>query len=291
MSGSQLYRAVHQVIDRLGCVWPGDGSALARSIGGPLTGPELVKYGVTNLGWVEITLCGERLQIKCRPLVLSDLALAELCLTMLRSDWRVIALSVLTDDWQHYIHRDRADVLTVIASVAGDGQVERLAHLPRLMLRAVEPSTSHLYGATQLALHAAQSRTLEQITPVLDEVYAGRWSLSSVDRDAGRVVLSHLGGGFTPFNPSWNAPGLKARTLDDYADAEYAAWIAEQRKRVDEMKQAQFDEVDALVRFPGLGPSRLRYARVTTPIELLDGSRFLLSAARTDSSIDLRKTG
>ena len=99
--------------------------------------------------------------------------------------------------------------------------------------------------------------------------------------------MDRVGQGFTLFNPQWHQQAT-GPSLDRYADANYGAWIAAQRQHIARTRATVFDQVDAIVRFPRLGETRLQYARATFPINLADGAQYIVSAAVSDSGINLR---
>ena len=99
--------------------------------------------------------------------------------------------------------------------------------------------------------------------------------------------MDQVGQGFTAFNPAWHQQAT-GPSLDRYADAAYGAWIASQRLTIAATRATVFDQVDAIVNFPRLGETRLRYARTTFPIALASGAEFVVSAAASDSAINLR---
>ncbi len=290
--GSATYQAAyhHQLIDRQRRFWPGDGCAAALSWGWVENPRAFASYAVENLGWIDVKRRGDGLVINCRPRIVDDAVLTELLLIIFRSEWRVISLNVLAEKWQYTVLQRSEDTLTVLSSLIGAARIAKLTGVPRLLNRTIPPGHSPLLPALRSVLGDSSAGTLEAFTRRLDKAFFGRWSLSRLDRDSGRMILDHLGQGFTPFNPSWSmhARDPRPKSLENYADPQYAAWVASTRKQAEDSQREIFDQVDALVDFPNYGAARLRYCRVTSPVALADGSRFILSAAKTDTSINLR---
>jgi hypothetical protein len=105
--------------------------------------------------------------------------------------------------------------------------------------------------------------------------------------EAPDVVVDDVGRGFTLFNPAWHHQAT-GPTLGSYADVAYGDWIAAQRLEIASTRKTVFDQVDAIVNFPRLGETRLRYARATFPLALTNGAQYIVSAAASDSGINLR---
>jgi len=199
-----------------------------------------------------------------------------------------LALSVLGQRWQHYVHTRREDLLTMLDAM----QLVQERTSPILLSERCTADSSPLAGRLQAVLEVCKDCSgLDQLEHRLDRIYPNRrWTISHVDVATDALMMDRKGSGFTPFNPGW-ASLSAAASLRDYAGSEYADWVTEARRRVLSVGEVVYDDVDATVPFPGIGFSRLTYSRVTAPISLADGRIFVLSAAETNAAVKLLKAG
>jgi hypothetical protein len=275
-----------RLIDEKGEFWTASDQMVRRQLGTTLSGAALVEFVVLNFGWVEFSVLQDRLSIRCRPRVASQRALASLFYSLHDSNPARISLSVFGTDWQHSIHRRIREVATIIGGMANVASLGSVSTRRALMNREIEPWRSPLYGSVLKATKGLSgASSLDAIEPELNAAFNGRWCICHVE--APTVIMDRVGSGLTHFNPGWHQQAA-GPTLNHYADEHYGSWIASQRLRIARTRATVFDEFDAVVNFPRLGETRLQYTRATFPISLADGASYIVSAARTDSAINLR---
>jgi hypothetical protein len=275
-----------RLIDDTGEFWPLHAPEIRTRLGVNLPDDSLIEYLLLNLGWIEISSSPTRSSVRCRPRVITDRALASLLYVLFDAGSPRILLSVFGADWQHSIHRAMPSVATIIGGMQASRVTVKPHELGALLNRQIAPSASPLFSAYTSVINRLEGAAqLNDIRAPLDHAFGGRWCVCHVE--APDVIVDHVGQGFTLFNPAWHQKAI-GPTLDRYADPTYGAWIAAQRLEIAASRQTVFDQVDAIVNFPQLGETRLRYARATFPVALADGAQFIVSAAASDSAINLR---
>jgi hypothetical protein len=279
-------------IDEDGHVWETNSERLAASLGTNLSGAALENYVLKNLGWLFFSQNNRSIRVRCRPSLVTDAALAELFDRLYYIDAPTIAGDFLTTDWNHSIFGSRVKFNRYLSALV-DGERKLHRHVnARLLKKSKPPESSKLFKAARLAQTVLQgTRDLREAQPVLDQIFAGRWSLFDVNTaDTTTTRLRALGGGYTPFNPLWSS-GSSGQSLKSYGDENYASWASQHQCEASATERVTFDDVDALVEFPSIGATRLRYSRVLLPLRLGSESPVVLSGAITDGSINLRPYG
>jgi hypothetical protein len=246
-----------RLIDDNGECWPLHATELRARLNVNLPDDSLIDYLLLNLGWIEVASGPGRASVRCRPRVVSDRGLASLLY-----------------------------MLPGVATIIGGMQAGQQLPQQSLLNRRIAPTASPLFSAYSAVVPQLTGAIgLDEIKAPLDTAFGGRWCVCHVE--APDVIVDRVGQGFTLFNPAWHQQAL-GPTLGAYADPAYGAWIASQRLEIATSRTTVFDQVDAIVHFPRLGETRLRYARATFPITLADGAQFIVSAAASDSAINLR---
>jgi hypothetical protein len=275
-----------RLIDENGDFWPLQASELRARLSVNLSGDSLIDYLLMNLGWIEISTGPGRSSVRCRPRVVTDRGLASLLYVLFDAASPRILLSVFGAEWQHSMHRTVQGVSTIIGCMQASGAAAQAGASRALLNRQIAPQSSPLFSAYAAVVGKLEgAQRLSDIRAPLDTAFSGRWCVCHVE-DL-NVIVDHVGNGFTLFNPAWHQQAIGA-SLDRYADAAYGAWIASQRLEIATSRKTMFDQVDAIVNFPRLGETRLRYARATFPVALADGTQYVVSAAASDSAINLR---
>jgi hypothetical protein len=276
-------------IDEDGQVLETSNERLASSLGTNLSGAALETYVVKNLGWLFFSQNKHSIRVRCRPSLVTDATLAELFDRLYQAGSPTIAGDFLTTDWNHSIFGSRVKFNRYLSAlVDGERKVQRHVNA-RLLRKSKPPESSKLFKAAHLAQKVLQeTRDLHDARPVLDQIFAGRWSMFDVcPTDTTTTTLRALGGGYTPFNPLWLSSSA-GQSLKSYGDHNYASWASQHQCEASANERVTFDDVDALVEFPSIGTTRLRYSRVLVPLKLDCDSPVVLSGAVTDGSINLR---
>jgi hypothetical protein len=277
---------LHALIDPEGEVVDFDDSRLQRYGNERTRRSAVVRYLISRLGWIEVIQNNRGIRLKCRPSMITEAALATVLFHLADHPESPLALSVLGTEWRHVVHIVRQEAITLLDSMRVQNPKKQM------LLKRRRRSEASLHGQTSQALTAYCStpRSSSEVVEFCKEMYSnGRWSMSHFDSSSD-IVMDYVSDGYTPFNAGWMSRG-GIQSLDTYAGRDYAQWVARTRAYAIESGEAIFDDVDATIPFPGIGMSRLRYTRATTPIRLACGSMYAVSTAITDTSIQLKEVG
>lgn len=276
------------VIDENGLFWAIGSPELASHLATSQVGETLRAYVVTNLGWIAIRTWRSGLHVRCRPALLTDSAMTALMFYVHDRPAVSVALDLLLDKRMHFLMRDRPMFVSFLAAVVASERKDGFWSGPRLLNRITSPANSPFAPFATAARRAAENiEDVGQLRHSLDHLFAGRWALHKLDTARGHSVIEDIGTTYTPFNPKWLATA-RGQTLCAYGDELYGLWIADLQRLARDRGQPIYDDVDAVVAFPGIGDTRLRYSRMTMPLRRPDGHTMILSTATSNSSIDLR---
>ncbi|MDX2157344.1 MAG: hypothetical protein SFW09_12625 [Hyphomicrobiaceae bacterium] len=275
-----------ELIDQDGRLWCSTDPALSRTLRGRLAGQELIRYAVMNLGFVSLAPGEHFIRLACRPSILEPATIVSTLYYVHDHVPATIGLDYFTDTWNHLIVRDRGKFQSLLAALAGEksvgGQEDRLLRRP--IERRKSPHRGKLSAVRRIF---GTSPSLEEVKAPLDKLFCGRWSLHELNPESGHTIVRGIGQSYTPFNPSWLATAVGS-SLCSYADERYGLWVAAQHREALESDQPMFDEVDAVLEFPSIGAARACYSRLTLSVTVRNEPRLILSAAVSDSSINLR---
>jgi hypothetical protein len=276
-----------ELIDHEGRLWSDRDPGLARALSTRLTGDALTRYGVLNLGYVSIACARRFIRIACRPAILAPPTAVALLRFVHDHEAATIGLDYFTSDWNHLIVRDRRQFRNLLAGLLSPEPLTD--DTPRLLRKKITGSASpHRAKVSAARRIFAASPALDEVGPPLDTLFGGRWSVHEVNHETGQTIVRGIGRSYTPYNPAWLASAVGS-TLCSYADQDYGLWVADHHREALSAGQPLFDEIDALLSFPGIGNARVCYSRLTLPVTVRDAPRLVLSAAASDSSIDLRR--
>lgn len=253
----------------------------------PAVNAATVSYAVRNLGWVSISEDERAVLISCNPAFICDTSLAALLRAVYDAPTKTIVLKTFDGNWEHQVLRDRPTFVRIISALVAGRR--RSPWSQRRLLSQLADSTGHPLAARAIAASLPTSRVNDSraLRSLLDPMFNGRWHISRVDGNSGHAIAVAIGSSFTPFNPAWSSTG-EGQSLCAYADEAYGLWVANHYRLVERLAVPIFDDVDAIVKFPRIGDTRLRYRRMCLPFDQPSGNRLILSAAITDSRIDLR---
>ena len=276
------------VIDENGVSWAIDSPELASYLSTSLRGEQFCAYAVKNLGWIAIRARQSGLQVRCRPSLLSDSAITALLFYV--HDWPTpsIALDLLLAERRYFLLRDRRMFVSFFAAVVASEKKSGFWSGPRLLNRLSPPDQSPFRTRAALARQAAEAiEDASELRGLFDRLFTRRWALHTLDTERGHSVIEEIGTTYTPFNPKWLGTA-RGQTLCGYGDEPYGLWIADMQRLARDNDQTIYDDVDAVVAFPGIGDTRLQYSRMTLPLRRPDGRSLILSTAMSNSNIDLR---
>jgi hypothetical protein len=275
-----------ELIDPDGRHWLSTDTALAKSLGGTLTGDNLARYAVMNLGFVSIKARGRFIRLACRPAILEQPAIVS-TMHFVHDHWpATIGFDYFTQQWNHLIIGSMPKFQSMLFSLTSPRFVDNLDD--RLLSKRISGHSSpHRRKISAVRRIFNTSPDLSDVSLPLDKLFDGRWSLHEVDNETGHSIVRGIGRSYTPFNPAWFA-AARGRSLCSYSDEGYGLWVAQHHREALDTDQPIFDEVDAILGFPSLGDVRVCYSRLALAVTVRDQTRLVLSAAVSDSGIDLR---
>lgn len=277
-----------RLIDDKGQSWKAGDPALGKHLGTRLTGKALAEFTIRNMGWIGVDQSQRSLRIKCRPAFVAEAALVELLFLIHDQPEKSLALELLGDRSQHFVLRDRATFTRFLASLVSGPTNSGWPGARLLRVSRAERNSPFRRSAPIAQGLATSARAISDAVLPFQTLFRGRWSLYTLDGEMGHTKIHEIGNAYTPFNPRWLSTA-KGQSLCGYADEAYGIWIAQRHRYALRRGRILFDDVDAVVSFPHVGSTRLRYSRATIPILRPDGQAFVLSAAVSDDSIDFRK--
>jgi hypothetical protein len=276
------------LIDDQGHLWDGASRTLRASFDSPYSGGEFSDYAVTNLGFIAANAYGGSCQIRLRPNFVSESA--HRSLTHWLSSGRIdrIVLSWLDHEWHHELLRSRE---TAVARVAELAEIAKRAQPNDFLAHAV--TADELPESTALGILLRYWERLSEpeghasLMSLLNKALGNRYVLVGKDKSTAKMVFREFGGGLFNHYGAWRSSGVGA-PMDELPDQMYGRWIATAYSTALDSGAPRVDDVDAIVRWPHVGRTRMRYRRVIVPFSDDTGEPSILGGSIIDNRIDLR---
>lgn len=276
------------LIDDQGHLWDGASRTLRASFDSPYSGGEFSDYAVTNLGFIAANAYGGSCQIRLRPDFVSQGA--HNSLTHWLSSGRIdrIVLSWLDKDWHHELLKSRE---IAVARVAELVELAKLARPKDFLAHAV--TANELPESTALGIllryweRLAEPEGRPSLMSLLNKALGNRYVLVQEDPNTARLVFREFGGGLFNHYGAWRSSGVGA-PMDELPDQMYGRWIANAYSTALADGAPRVDDVDAIVKWPHVGRTRMRYRRVIVPFSDEAGEPSILGGSIIDNRIDLR---
>lgn len=279
---------VSLLIDDRGELRSANDSQLRKQLCTTLSGADLARYAIINLGWVDVRRNPRSIRIRCRPSVITEVTLAGLLMELWNDRSALYSLECFRDDWHATIFSDRAKLTRYLSAITGS-QRDAATSTRRFLSRRRSLATSPFATSAMVAQRIATGLpNIASAKPVFDAVFSKRWSLYKLDNDNNQSRLVSVGAGYTPFNPQWRDCDAPLTTCD-YGDPAFGSWVAASHRVVHESRTAVCDDIDAIVNFKRIGDVRLRYSRLLLDLDHPSDGRLILSAAVSNSAVNLRQ--
>ncbi len=276
------------LIDDQGQIWDGASRTLRSSFDSPYSGGEFSDYAVTNLGFIATNAYGGSCQIRLRPSFVAPEAMRSLLHWLSSGRIDRIVLSWLDKDWHHELLRSRD---TAIARVSELIEAARRTQ-PNDFL-AHEVKAAQLPESTALGILLRYWERLSEpeghasLMNLLNKALGNRYVLVQKDPQSAKMVFREFGGGLFNHYEAWRANGV-GLPLEDLPDHNYGLWASEAYNTALAEGSPRIHDVDAIVRWPHVGRTRMRYRRVIVPIAGEGGDGLMLGGSIIDNRIDLR---
>jgi hypothetical protein len=265
-----------------------DADWFTRRLEGLPNSVAVLNYVVETIGLVWFETIEKGCRIYLHPKKIQPAMEAALYRTLLEQQPQRVLVSYAIGAGQHKIYASAAEAIAGIASVLWEQRPQRSS---RFASRPVDlatlkgfPSLQHLldaYRASEGSIDLLQQQDL-----LANELQSRFLIVERVGREDTLLVRA-VGSGYRAFDTNWSAKSV-GMPLDEQPDVDYGTWLARGYLGVLARKQAQTEEVDAIIYRPRYGRRRFTYRRLMLPFASANGRQLVLSTSVTDPSIDLR---
>jgi hypothetical protein len=275
------------LIDDQGQIWDGASRTLRASFDSPFSGGEFTDYAVTNLGFIAVNAYGGSCQIKLRPSFVAASATQSLLHWLGSSRIDRIVLSWLDKDWHHELLRTHETAVTRVREL-----ITAASHTQPNDFLAHEVTAAQLPENTALGIllryweRLSEPESRASLMDLMNKALGNRYVLIQKDASTSKMVFREFGGGLFKHYDAWRANGVGV-PLENLPDKNYGLWASEAYQKALEDKMPRIHDIDAIVRWPHVGRTRMRYRRVIVPIAS-EGEDVTLGGSIIDNRIDLR---
>ena len=265
-----------------------DADRLTRRLEGLPNSVPVLNYVVETIGLVWLETIEKGCLVYLHPKKIQSAMEAALYRTLLEQQPQRVLVSYAIGAGQHKIYASAAEAIAGIASVLWEHRPQRSSRFAR---RSVDLATLRRFPSLQHLLDAYRANEgsvdLLQRQDLLADVLQGRFLIvERLGRDD-TLLIRAIGSGYRAFDTTWSAKSA-GMPLDEQPDVDYGTWLGKSYLGVLARKQAQADEVDAIIYRPRYGRRRFTYRRLMLPFTTADGRQLVLSTSVADPSIDLR---
>jgi hypothetical protein len=276
------------LFDDKGEIWDAKSPSLAEALQASLSGDELSKYAVKNLGFVAATESDGSVRLRLRPAVVSPTALSALLYWLHDQTIERVLISCLDGEWSHELVRSCEEAMrTLLARVKFNADDRNGDFLSVLQPLHQLQRSSPLRAALDAWSATAGKYDPEVIRPSLQKALDDRFVLVEASGGSPDLLIRDVGSGLTRLAEYWlsRARGLRVEDQPDYA---YGKWVARLYQQALLRGEPLLEDVDAVVMWPNQPRQSYRYRRLVLPFKRRDGSTALLGTTLHDPAIDLR---
>ena len=276
------------LIDDQGQIWDGASRTLRSSFDSPYSGGEFSDYAVTNLGFIATNAYGGSCQIRLRPSFVAPEALRSLLHWVNSGRIDRIVLSWLDKDWHHELLRSRETAVARVGEL-----VEAARYTQPNDFLAHEVKAGQLPENTALGIllrywdRLSEPEGHASLMNLLNKALGNRYVLAQRDPQIAKMVFREFGGGLFNHYDAWRSNGVGV-PIEDLPDHSYGRWIADAYDTAMTDRAPRIADVDAIVKWPHVGRTRMRYRRVIVPYSDVQGENWILGGSIIDNRIDLR---
>jgi hypothetical protein len=276
------------LIDDQGQIWDGASKTLRASFDSPYSGGEFADYAVTNLGFVATNAYGGSCQIRIRPSFIAPSALDSLLHWLNAGKIDRIVLSWLDKDWHHELLRSRDETVgRVNELVEASKRAQPNDFISQQIAASELPENTALGILLRYWDRLSEPEGRPSLMELLNKALGNRYVRVQRDPGTTKLVFRELGGGMFNHYDAWRSNGLGV-PIEDLPDRSYGRWVADAYGAALVERAPRVDDVDAIVRWPHVGRTRMRYRRVIVPFTAEEPDPFILGGSIIDNHIDLR---
>ena len=281
-SGSVVLRTI--VIDDRGEVWPLGAPELRAHLPGAAGEEDIAAYVVRHLGFVLLRRQGRRLRAVMRPAMLKPATLISLYYCLIDRQQEQIVLSRLEGEhgW-HEVFDDFAEFAATVERAVEDESLQRYRPLYAASSRPLGHLGRPRYSrfAPLLSLwHAGHGRLPGDVAKeVLRCGVHPRSCLLRNPTGSGRLILEHIGSGYSFFGDACLSLTLVGRDFEMWPDRGLAEWAAPSYHECLAGEKPRLQAISAVIEQQRGGRYWTYYDRLLLPWHNRDGTRFILSVS------------
>jgi hypothetical protein len=276
------------LFDDRGETWDAKSRSLAEALQASLSGDELSKYVVRNLGFIAATENDGSVRVRLRPAVVSPAALSALLYWLYDQTIERVLISWLEGEWSHELVRSCEEAVTALLARVRFTATDREGDFLNQQRPLHDlPDTSPLRAVLNAWAECDGAYDRERLLPVLRNATNGRFFLVEATTSSPSILIRDIGTGFGGDAGYWLGRTVGHR-VEDQPDYAYGKWLAEVYGKVVKTRAPSLDDVDAVITWPQQPRISYRYRRLVLPFETRRDSTLLLSATLIDPAIDLR---
>ncbi len=275
------------LIDDQGEVWDGQSRKLRQSFDSPYSGGEFSDYAVANLGFVALNIYGASCQIRLRPSVVSERAYRTLVGWLERSHNERVVLTHLDCNWSNELLRAGQSIQRRLDDLmAGAHRAKPNDFLSRRLTAEdlpAGPLRDILENWPSLGVPAGQQALMHLVGLALGQ----RHLMVKQGTGHEKLVFHSFGAELFSDYDTWRSCAVGA-PIEEMPDRSYGRQVSPGYYDAMAENAPRVEEVDAIIRWPRDGRSRLRYKRLIVPLAGPADSPLLIGGSILDSRIDLR---
>ena len=253
------------LIDDQGEIWDGQSRKLRQSFDSPYSGGEFSDYAVTNLGFVALNVYGGSCQVRLRPAVVADRTYRALQVWLDRTRNERIVLTWLDSDWQNELQRGGPACLRRIEDLmAGARRTMPDDYCARLLTVDELPAGSPIREIVSQWPSLSAPSGQRGLMHLLQVALGDRYVAVKQDATSGRIQFTEFGEGLFANYETWRMCAVGA-PMEEQPDRQYGRWVAAAYRQAALENRPLIAEVDAIIRWPHAGRTRMRYKRLIVP--------------------------
>lgn len=255
----------------------------------PFSGGEFSTYAVTNLGFIAINLYGSSSQIRLRPSMVGEATYAALRRWLGNSRSERVVLSWFDENWSIELLRAGTQLLQRMDEIVASSQ--RIKPHDFISQKLSVPQINSNALLNQIVTNWQSYKTpggQRELMQMLEKALGNRYVVVKPDQTDNKIVFDEFGGGLYADFDVWRACAVGA-PIEEQPDRQFGRWVAEAYTDALRSGEPRIDDVDAIVRWPHKGRTRLRYKRIILPVPGQNSTDArLIGGSIIDNRVDLR---
>ncbi len=275
------------LIDDQGEVWDGSSRKLREAFDSPRSGGEFVDYAVMNLGFIAANIYRNSCQLRLRPDFIGDHAFRGLRKWLRSTPFDRLMISWFQKEWTFELLSAGGAALVRIETLLATARAQQPSQfLSQPRTAAALKSDSPVFQIVTDWQHLVQPGARNALNDLLGKAFGERHVIVKHDAPGAGIVFHSIGRDLFSEYDTWRTCAVGA-PVDELPDRVYGRWISKVYADVLREEKPRIEDVDAIVRWPHAGRTRMRYKRVLLPVQTSEG-QLLVCGSILDNAIDLR---